>query len=338
MPEVADDPAGRGAARAEGRGEWGEAAALYAAAFRAALAACDIPAAVTALRGQARVRGHERRYDEAEELATLSLEIAERAGLAQAAARALNLVGMVLYLRGDWEAARRIYPQALERALDLGDDDLAGLACLNAGVIANSTGEVREARMLYLEGVGSFVRSGNSVNAMLAYNNLGLASADLREWMEAELYFARGIEIGERLSRAPLLAKLYCNRAEPLIQVGDHARAQASLGRAERIAREVGDTGVLVEVHRFRGMSARVRGLPDEADTHLRRGLAEAVGGEHALVRAETLRELALVRIDAGRHAQARALLQEAHALFAGLGAVTEARRVSERIDALSGG
>ncbi len=325
----------RSAAAAEGRGEWEEAARRFAQGFRAAVAERDLGCAVDALRGQARVLKNQARFDEAEELAGLSLEMAERAGLAQAAARALNVLGTVLYARGDWEGARALYPRARERALDLGDDDLAGLACLNAGVIANSTGNPREARMLYLESVGSFVRSGNSVHAMLAYNNLGLASADLHEWMDAELYFGRGIEIGERLSRAPLLAKLYCNRAEPLIHVGDHARAAASLERAERTALEVGDHGIMVEIDRFRGMGARVRGLFDEAEEHLRRALARAAAPSEALGRAETLRELALVRLDRGLPAQARGLMEEARALFVRIGAHAEARSIALRLEGL---
>jgi tetratricopeptide (TPR) repeat protein len=325
----------RRAGELEGTGRWDEAAHLYSGAFRAALLARDLADATEALRGQARVRNQQGRFDEAEELAELSLEIADRSGLHQSAARALNVLGVVRHGRGDWEGARRIFPRALELALDLGDDELAGLACLNAGVIANSTGNPREARMLYLESVGSFVRSGNSVHAMLAYNNLGLASADLHEWMEAELYFSRGIEIGERLSWVPLLAKLYCNRAEPLIHVGDFERAAASLDRAERTAREVGDRSILVEAARFRGMAARLRGRHEEAEAHLRAGLAAAGGRNLALGRAEVLRELGRLALDGGAPERARPLLERARALFLRLGVAAEAGALAVELERL---
>ena len=116
------------------------------------------------------------------------------------------------------------------------DDDLAGLASQNAGVIAYYRGDLREARALYLESIGSFVRSGNSGHALLTYNNLGLACVNLRDWLEADVYYSRGIEIAERHSKSPLLAKLYGNRAEALIHIGEIQQARDSLDRAKCMA------------------------------------------------------------------------------------------------------
>jgi tetratricopeptide (TPR) repeat protein len=325
----------RRAGAEEGLGEWDEAARLYSLAFRSSVLGRDIAAAADALRGQARVRNHQRRFDEAEELAMLSLEIAARNGLEQAAARALNVLGVVLQARGDWDEARRIFPRVLERALDLGDDELAGLACLNEGVIEDLTGKPREARTLFLQSIGSFVRSGNSVHAMLAYNNLGIVSARLREWMEAEVFFSRGIEIGERLAHAPQLAKLYCNRAEPLIHVGEDARALASLDRAESFARQVGDRGVLVRIDTFRGTIHRRRGDLDEAERRLRRAVESGAGSGLASERAEALRLLGEVHLEQGRGEEGRAMLRTARALFRSLGADAAEEALAERLRGL---
>jgi tetratricopeptide (TPR) repeat protein len=90
-------------------GHWDEAAGLYARAFRESLHSGAVEHASDALRGQARVRNRERRWDEAEELAELSREIAERAGLARAAARAVNVVGLIRHARGDWTGARALF-------------------------------------------------------------------------------------------------------------------------------------------------------------------------------------------------------------------------------------
>ena len=321
------------AAEAEGLGQWDAAARLYSLAFRAAVLEGGIASAADALRGQARVRNHQRRFDEAEELARLSLTIAEANGLSQCAARALNVLGIILHARGDWEQASEYFPRALEMALDLGDDDLAGLACLNAGVIANSQGNPREARTLYLESIGSFVRSGNSVHAMMAYNNLGSASIDLREWLDAEVYYSRGIEIGERLSHSPLLARLYCNRAEPLIRVGELARARATLRQAEEAAAEVGDRAGLVEVHRHRGWIAAVEGDLDAAERHLQDALGMADESTLAMVHGKSLQQLARLRQQQERPDEARALYVRAREIFLSLGAEQEARWMSRRLD-----
>ena len=323
------------AGEAEGLGQWDAAARLYALVFRASVLSRDILAAADALRGQARVRNHERRFEEAEELAQLSLAIAERNDLRQSAARALNVLGLILQSRGSWEEASQYFPRALEMALDLGDDDLAGLACLNAGVIAASMGKPREARTLYLESIGSFVRSGNSVHAMMAYNNLGLASVDLREWLDAEVYFSRGIEIGERLSHSPFLARLYGNRAEPLIQVGELGRARATLQQAEVAAAAVGDRAGLAEVHRYLGWVATAEGDVSAAEDHLQRALQTANDSSLALERGKALQQLARLRQREERLPEARDLYVQAHEIFTVLGAEQYARTMRSRLQSL---
>ncbi|HKP76715.1 MAG TPA: tetratricopeptide repeat protein, partial [Longimicrobiaceae bacterium] len=221
-----------GALEQEQLGRWDAAARLFSLSFRSAVLSGDVPQAAESLRGQARVLIQEERFEEAAELVELSREIAQRAGLTQAAARAMNILGIIHYRQRNWAAANGQYARALELALDVGDDDLAGLALQNIGVIAYARGDLRESRSLYLEAIGAFVRSGNAANAVLAYNNLGIACSDLCEWLEAEIYFTRGIELAERLSHSLMLANLYGNRAEPLIEIGETDQATETLARA----------------------------------------------------------------------------------------------------------
>ncbi|MBV9773055.1 MAG: tetratricopeptide repeat protein, partial [Gemmatimonadetes bacterium] len=186
------------AAREERLGHWDASAQLYARLFRSSLGDGEPVQAVNALRGQARVRREQGRYEEAAELADLSREIAERHGLMQEAARAVNVLGITRFSEGNWADAELLFEHTLQLAMDVGDDELVGLVCQNLGVLANIQGKLREARIHYLESIGSCVRSGSKRNELAIYNNLGLVCSDLREWMEAELYFDRGIEIAER--------------------------------------------------------------------------------------------------------------------------------------------
>lgn len=315
-------------------GRWAEAAALYALAFRGSLLAGDVERSADALRGQARVLIQEERFDEAEELAGLSREIAERAGLLQSAARAVNVLGIVRYRQRDWAGARAHYERALELALDIGDDELVGLACQNAGVIAYTMGDLREARALYLESVGSFVRTGNTASALLAYNNLGITSGDLNEWLEAELYYARGIEIAERLSISPMLARLYGNRVEPLVNIGEVEQALLSLDRAEETARAIGDRPTLAHAARWRATIARMRGDLGGASAHVARALELAP--EPSLERAHALRELALLREAQGRPAEAREAYAAAGEVFRSLGSDAQVSEMEEHVAALA--
>jgi len=335
---VAADRPERLAARAfdeEQLGRWETAALLYAQSFRGAIMAGEVEQAADSLRGQARVLIQEERFEEAEELVELSREIAERAGFPRSAGRAINILGIIHYRQRDWAGAREHYGRALEMALDVGDDDLAGLASQNAGVIANLLGNPREARTLYLESIGSFVRSGNSANALIAYNNLGMATADLHEWLESEIYFSRGIEIAERLSQSPLLARLYGNRAEPLIHIGELEQARASLHKAELAAEAVGDRLALAEVERWRAVIARASGNLGAAALHLARSLE--IAAEPSLERAEALRELGALHEESADKAAARAAYEAAAETFRIVGIPGDVELLSDRIRGLAG-
>ena len=238
----------------------------------------------------------------------------------------------IRFAQGDLEGARPLFQLAQEQARHARDDELLGLVAQNLGVIANIRGELAEARLLYLESIAATLRSRDKHAALRAYNNLGLLSSDLKEWMESDLYFDRGIELAERHDDRPLLAKLYANRAEPLIQMGEVARARESLARAEALALELGDPGTAVQVVRFRAVIARMEGELDEADRCLRDALAGAERAGLELERAEILGGVARLRWEQGRHAEARAAVVDARARFAALGAAREIRRLDDVI------
>lgn len=330
-PLAANEIAER-AAQEERLGRWEAAGSLYARLFQVAAETGSMEILVDSLRGGARVRRQQGQYEEAEELAELSWAISEQHNLPQAVARAINTVAVIRYSREDWHGARTLYETALERARDLGDDELIGLICQNLGVVSNVLGNLREARTLYLESIGSSVRSGNAWNAISAYNNLGLVCSDLGEWMEAELYFSRGIEIAERVGNSPLLARLHSNRAEPLIAISDLFQARQTLDTAEMVAVRVRDQGALADVARFRGVIARLEGDLPIAREQLTLSAEIAVQGGFDLERGEALRELAQLEWVEGNRDRAVNLADDAREVFASLGTRREMERVAEMV------
>jgi tetratricopeptide (TPR) repeat protein len=308
---------------------------LYAEVFVRSVAERRPDAMADALRRQADVRSVRRGAEEGEELAWLSLEIAERHGLAAGAARALNVVASIRYAASDFEAARTFYEAALERARGVRDGQLVGLVCQNLGVLANIRGDLMEARSLYLESIASSVRSGDRATAMLVYHNLGMVCGDLGDWLEAELYFERGIDLAEREGHLPTLALLYLNRAEPLIQLSEFARARASLARAAALADQVRAADVRAGVERFTGLIARLEGDLAGAEAHLERARTMAAEAGAELELAEATAGLATVRGLLGAGAEERSLLEEALAAFRRLGAGREAARVVARLHAI---
>jgi tetratricopeptide (TPR) repeat protein len=185
-------------------------------------------------------------------------------------------------------------------------------------VVASDVGNLREARIAFMESIGSFVRSGDAASAGLGYNNLGVASAGIGEWLEAEVYFSRGIEIAERLHHAPLLAKLYGNRAEPLIFVGELHQARESLRLAEAAAEAVGDRFALAVAARWRAVISRIGGAHDEAEQHLQRALS--LVPHPAPERADAFYELGRLREAQGRGTEAGAAYRQASEIHTSFG------------------
>jgi tetratricopeptide (TPR) repeat protein len=312
--------------------DWPEADRVYAAVFREAVRLRRIDSLVDALRREADMRRRHASTEEAEDLALLSFEIAERNALTQAAARALNVLAAIRHGVADFSEAGRLFTASLERAREIDDEELIGLVCQNLGVIANIEGRLRDARTLYLESIASSVRSTSITVAMLAYHNLGMVCTDLGDYVEAELYFDRGIELAERLNHVPTLTRFYLNRAEPLTRVGEFAGATASLDRAEALARETADREVLVDIPRFRAAIAKGSGDFDRADDFLQLGLRLSGEAGMKLERAEALDALAQLRRAQGRGAEAVEVLRAARDEYEALGATREYTRTVSRL------
>ena len=316
-------------------GDWDAAASLYADLFRTSTAAGDLKGLNEALRGSVSVRCSQGNYDDAEDLAELRREIAERNGLPVEAARATHMIGVIRHLRGELSGAEVFYNRALEGLRDAGDDEQLGGTYQNLGVIANIRGDLRGARILYLESIACAIRAGSAVNAMMVYTNLGLVCADLRDWMEAEVYLDRGIEIAEQLGDVPVGAKLRANRAEPLIHTGQLALARKSLDAAEPLAIQSKDAGTLSDIARFRSMIARKVGDFDTAEQHITRSLQLAQKAGLALEQAEASEEYAYLLVTQTRRKEAVNALRRAQDGFRVLGAERDIERTQKALDSL---
>jgi tetratricopeptide (TPR) repeat protein len=321
----------------ERAGDWLGADRVYAEVFEEATRSESLDILTESMRRMATVRLRQGLGEEATELADLSLEIALRCDLSQAAARAQNVLGVITHSAGRLEQAEAIYQEALERAQGAGDAETVGIICQNLGVIANVRGDHRRARVLYLETIASFVRSGNRSAAITAYNNLGMVCTDLQEWMEAQVYFGRGIEIAQQVGDTTMLAKLHLNRAEPLIRVGEFASARESLDAAESLAGPVAEKTDLADVKRFRASIARLQLDLDQAEHLIQDALAIASSADLDLEYAEALEEQSRIRLAEGRPGAARILLREALSRFQAIGARQDAERVQEELESVRG-
>lgn len=318
------------AAAYERQGDWDAAAALYAEVYRQAIEDSEIEQAATALLGHGRVLSRKGCFREAEELARLCVELAERNRLLEASARAVTLMGLIRLLRSEYAAATEFFQQAREMARNSGDDVVVWSSTQNLGIIANIHGNFREARALYLESIGSAIRGEDRAGAMMTYANLGKVCVCLEDWLEAEVYFERGIEIAEQLVELPARTRLHANLAVPLIRTGEFAQARSALDTAEQLATRIDDRDTLSHVARLRGMIARLQGELALARKHLSESLRIASGSGFELARAEALEEKARLWQAEGHLEEACVAFEEACACFHALGARHDAARMQE--------
>lgn len=317
------------AAMLEREGRLEDAAAAYEELFRQAAAAGAVQWIVDSLRWHAWVRGRQRRFQEAEELAELSGEIADACGLQRESARIMNLLGTFRHEQGDLDGAYLRYSAALEQAREIGDDQLVGFICQNLGVYTNMQGDLRGARVLYLESIAGTLASEDETNLAMAYNNLGMVCTELAEWIEAEVYFDRGIEVARRLDDRAQLARLCANRAEPLIRTGEAMRGRASLEQAEQHAIACGAQSTLARIASLRALAARLEGDFSAAEAHVNAALDIARTGLLLLAEAEAMEELARLRYEQGRIGEAHSDAATARSLYRRLGAARHAAEMN---------
>ena len=328
MPPAARHASARSATALERAGQWEQAAEAYEERFARAAADQQLTSLVSAAHDAARMRQQQGRLEEAEELAFLSRQIAERCDLTREAARATNTLAVLRHSQQDWAGARELYEAASEAAAHLGDDMLLGWTHQNLGVVANIVGDLHLAKTLYLESIGYTVRSGDRTTAMMAYNNLGIVCADLRDWIEAEVYFSRGGEIAEQVGDVPMLATLQLNRAEPLIHLGELTRARTALANAEELAERIGDVEIRANAARVRAMIARAEGDLRTAEDHVACALRLAGENRLPLEIAEAWEEAGELYRAQRRPEKARDAFEAARAGYAELGAARDAERI----------
>jgi tetratricopeptide (TPR) repeat protein len=314
-------------------GRWADAFAIRSELFDRCVRHAKIGTAIPELVPQGWLLLRWDRLDAAEEMAELSLQLSRMHELRREQARSATLMGVIRHRQTDISGAEHHFREALELARDSCDDDLIAGICQNLGVLANSTGDLREARALYLEAICACVRAGNPRIAGSTFNNLGMACSDLQEWMEAEIHFLRGIEIAVRVDDRPLLALLTTGRAEPLIHTGEFDAAEATLRRAETLGLQLNDHVVLADVHRYRGMIARLRGDLATASEHLSRAARIAEESSLELEQAEIMEETAHLRRAEGRSGAAKVLLRESLHSYQHLGARSDITRVERTME-----
>ena len=273
----------------------------------------------------------------AESLATDAVSRFAERGDFDGRMRALNLLGVIGFERGQVDQAERRLTEALSIAYRLEDSLLAARACNNLASVAHLQGRPEEAVSLYRGALLGYQRLGDRRGTAETYHNLGLAYRQLTDFNEADKAVTQAVRHAESVGEPTLLALTAGGRAELRIEQGDAELGRSELDRATRIAELAGDVIGIAELRRIRAVAAWRERRDEEAMREAEEGRRTAEEHGVALLQAEcsALAALAARRLGQVDHAESRRA--EAIGLFRELSAVTLRRRFEEEWDRSGG-
>jgi tetratricopeptide (TPR) repeat protein len=236
--------------------------------------------------------------------------------------RALNLLGVIGFERGQLAEAENRLTEALSLAYRLQDSLSAARACNNLASVIHLRGRPQEAVGLYRGALLSYQRLGDRRGTAETYHNLGLTYRQLADWEEAESAVVQAVRHAESVGEPSLMALISGGRAELRIDQGDTELALPELDRASRLAELAHDVIGAAELRRIRAVAALKEGRHSAAleDAETARTIAQEHGV--ALLKAECAAISALAQRALGRTDAAESRRAEAVEGYQELGAV----------------
>ncbi len=204
-----------------------------------------------------------------------------------------SVLASARFRQGHAAEARDALGQVVADYHRLGRPDQAAMTLVGLGVVHQELGEMEQARCTLIE-AQALLRTHVPRHEPIALNNLGmLADCDGRP-VDARRHYAAALALFEAWPNPREEARVTANLAALELRHGDLAAAAPALGRADALAREVGDARLQGSVLGNLAAWQLAEGLLDEAETTYHQALA-------LHVRTHNARSEAIARIGRGR-------------------------------------
>lgn len=309
-------------------GERAEAAGdphTAAAAYRAVIAAGDVPAAVDARFHFGRLALRQGNADAALSSFGQALALARQLGEPELEALVQNGIGAAHHARDDFDAARLAYTAAHSLATE---PVLRGKITLNLGVIESADGHLAAARDHYAEAVRICGAAGDWASVTVALLNLGIAQTELGLYTDAHGSLSAAIQRATEAGDRDTVAKALLNHSPVLVELGAIDDAIEACNRAGDLYQELGDELGAAEALRWRAHAVGRSGDLSAATADARTALALATRLGATRLEAEAARDLGVLLGLGGDGIAGRARLHQALAAFTALGARHDAAEV----------
>ncbi len=235
-------------------------------------------------------------------------------------ARSLAQLGMINYRRGDYDAARAWYDQALARLTSDSDsfahaphifvDLLSGM-----GLVCRQQGDFEQARACFAQALDVSRASDHRRGEAAVLNSLGGLFAHQRNVAEALTHFRAALDIQRAIGDRPGEGASLGNMANAIQVMGDYSQASQQLAAAQAIHQAIGNRWNEINDWNDMGLIAQELGDLARAQECLQQGLrlSQEIGDEGG--QAYILANMGLVARDQGNLDEAEVLLRRGLAL-----------------------
>ena len=270
------------------------------------------------------------RAGEATALLQRALEVAETLGDLTLVAQALGRLGDAYTVSGEWDLARARYEAAVELVRSISYVYFSASTLLSLGDHYLLRGENERASRYLEEPLVLAERSGRS--EQLPYLQIPLARWDVFHGTpEQALHRLQPLLEHPRFNSPEDHAAMQA-AAAAYLQMGDASAAAALVVEGIAGASGHGNMLALSGWLLLKGQSGQITGTPDESETELRSALHLARQIPYPFLEARVLVSLGNGLRSRGNMKEGLPLLEQARAIFDGLGAAPYARRAREII------
>ncbi|HRQ37620.1 MAG TPA: protein kinase [Chloroflexota bacterium] len=199
------------------------------------------------------------------------LELSRRANLVTQELFALNRLGAVAVVTGDWEKANELYSQILSRSRQVGNREREASALNNLGVVAYERGDWQTTVDYGQQALQLARETGQQQFISLLLNNLADVLLRLDDFATAKQYLHEAISVARQIGATPHVLTGVQTSGLLLARQGDQARGLALIGLS------LNHPAATPEHHRTAHDCLRTLGL-DAADTAVQSALAQGNG------------------------------------------------------------
>ncbi len=316
-------------------GPWAEALTRHTTAWRAAQHLGDRPGQAGALNNLGSVRGMTGDYPGAARDLQEALGISRDLGDRPSQASALNNLGSVQWMTGDFPAAVRDREEALGLSRDLGDRLGQASALAGLGIVRRVTGDHPAAARDLEEALSLYRDLGDRLGQADALTFLGDVRRRAGDYPAAARDLEEALGICRDLGHRHGQANALSYLGEVRQAAGDYPAAARDLEEALGLYRDIGHRGSEVEALNEAGTLYRVVGDLRRAGSCHQQALDLARQIRSAWDEGHALAGLGRCALAAGHTAETEDWLRQALGVFQQIGAA-EAAEVSAELQALT--